>query len=323
MSDGDPVRVLVVDDQQLIRDGIASLLDIQPGVTVVGTAPDGKAAISAAVQLQPDVVLMDIRMPRMDGVEAAAVLRRQAPLVKVIMLTTFDDEDYVVQALRAGAAGYLLKDLPAAELADAVRLAHAGVTPLDSSVAARLAASLSRPGDHPALSRPGDHFDPSRPTDRGDPSRPSDRGDPSRPGDRGDPSRPSDRGGPSRPGDRGGLPRPGDRGGAARPGDHGGLSRPGDRGTPSGLGGPGGLSRPGDHHVEPARQQAGDTLTAREIEVLRLVATGSTNREIAGHMFLSEGTVKNHISRILTRLGLRDRTQAAVYARDHGLLPRP
>jgi len=227
VSDDDPVRVLVVDDQQLIRDGIASLLAIQPGVTVVGTAPDGRAAISAALQLEPDVVLMDVRMPQMDGVEAAAILHRRAPLIQVIMLTTFDDEEYVVQALRAGAAGYLLKDLPAAELAHALRLAHAGVTQLDSSVTARLTATLSRSGDH---------VDP----------------------------------------------------GAAPP-------------------------------IRPP----GEILTTREIEVLRLVATGSTNREIASRLFLSEGTVKNHISRILSRLGLRDRTQAAVYAHDHGLLPHP
>lgn len=224
MSEDDPVRVLVVDDQQLIRDGIASLLNIQPGVTVVGTAHDGKAAIEAALQREPHVVLMDVRMPEMDGVEAVAILRQRAPMIRVIMLTTFDDEQYVVQALRAGAAGYLLKDLPAAELAHAVRLARAGVTQIDSSVAQRLAAALTRTGD--------------------------------------------------------------------------GTS---PEATPA--------------------PQPGDVLTAREIEILRLVATGSTNREIAGRLFLSEGTVKNHVSRILTRLGLRDRTQAAVYAHDHGLLP--
>ncbi|GIH25853.1 DNA-binding response regulator [Acrocarpospora phusangensis] len=214
----DQVRVLVVDDQRLIRESIASLLDIQPGVTVVGTAADGRAAVDLVLALSPDVVLMDVRMPAMDGIEAVAVLRERAPACRVVMLTTFDDEEYVVAALRAGASGYLLKDRPARELADAVRLAHAGVVQFDPAAAARLASALTRTA-------------------------------------------------------------------AAPPAD-----------------------------------PDGQVLTGRELEVLRLVAAGSTNREIARRLHLSEGTVKNHISRILGRLGLRDRTQAAIYAHDHGLL---
>ncbi|MBE8474890.1 response regulator [Streptomyces justiciae] len=212
------VRVLVVDDQQLIRDGIAALLSIRPGITVVGTAVNGREAVAKAVELRPDVVLMDVRMPELDGVEAVAVLRDRAPKCRVVMLTTFDDEEYVVRALRAGAGGYLLKDLPAEELAHAIRLAHAGVTQLDASVAGRLAAALPAPA--PAAG--------------------------------------------------------------------------------------------------PAAVAAG--LSPREIDILRLVARGRTNREIAAQLYLSEGTVKNHISRILTRLALRDRTQAALHARDLGLL---
>jgi DNA-binding NarL/FixJ family response regulator len=217
-----PVRVLVVDDQQLIRDGIASLLALQPGVDVVGTAADGRAAVDAALALAPDVVLMDVRMPELDGVDSTAVLRREAPGCRVIMLTTFDDEDYVVRALTAGATGYLLKDLPAGELAAAIRLACAGVAPIDPSVAQRLAGTAAAPDRHQSTC---------------------------------------------------------------------------------------------DNAADP-----GSPLTAREREVLRLVATGSTNREIAARLYLSEGTVKNHISRILGRLGLRDRTQAAVYARDNQLI---
>jgi DNA-binding NarL/FixJ family response regulator len=218
--DGVPVRVLVADDQQLIRDGIASLLGIQPGITVVGTASDGAQAVEKALALAPDVILMDVRMPSTDGVLAAAQVRRELPACRVIMLTTFDDEDYVVRALRAGAVGYLLKDLPAAELASAVRMAHAGVAQFGAQAVSRLASALAR---HPA-------------------------------------------------------------GADAEPGP------------------------------------AGQPLTAREVDVLRLIARGATNREIATRLYLSEGTVKNHISRILTRLALRDRTQAAIYARDHGLL---
>ena len=210
-----PVRVLVVDDQTLIRDGIASLLSIRPGITVVGTAVDGRDAVAKTLELGPDVVLMDVRMPEMDGVEAVAVLRSRAPECRVVMLTTFDDEEYVVQALRAGAHGYLLKDLPAEELAHAVRLAHAGVTQLHSSVAQHLTASLPSPGPAQAPAVP---------------------------------------------------------------------------------------------------------LSPRERDILRLVAQGHTNREIAARLYLSEGTVKNHVSRILTRLALRDRTQAALRARDLGLL---
>jgi DNA-binding NarL/FixJ family response regulator len=203
------VRVLVVDDQQLVRDGIASLLGIQPGIEVVGTAADGVEAVAKALASAPDVVLMDVRMPGMDGVEATLELLRDLPACRVVMLTTFDDDEYVTQALRAGASGYLLKDLGAADLAAAVRLTHAGVAPLAAGVAARLAAA------------------------------------------------------------------PRDPGGA---------------------------------------------LTAREVEILRLVAKGATNREIGRALFVSEGTVKNHVSRVLSRLGLRDRTQAAIYAREHGLL---
>jgi DNA-binding NarL/FixJ family response regulator len=217
----EPVRVLVADDQQLVREGIASLLSIESGISVIGTAANGHDVVEKAVAMEPDVVLMDVRMPGMDGVAATAILRRKVPGCRVVMLTTFDDEGYVVQALRVGAVGYLLKDLPASELATAVRLAHAGVAQLDSSAVEHLASALARP------------------------------------------------------------------------------------------------AVPGPHDNVPER--AGDALTAREIDVLRFIASGSTNREIAAHLFLSEGTVKNHISRILSRLGLRDRTQAAIYARDHGL----
>ncbi|GAA3812713.1 response regulator transcription factor [Sphaerisporangium flaviroseum] len=232
----EPVRVLIADDQRLIRESIASLLDLEPGISVVGLAADGREAIDRAVTLGPDVILMDVRMPELDGVGAVTVLSRRAPACRVVMLTTFDDEEYVVQALRAGAAGYLLKDLPARELAKAVRLAHAGIAQFDPAATARLADALARPAP-PAPSPP-----------------------------------------------------------AASP--------------------------PAVDMPPESRRQPVEVLTHREIDVLRLVALGWTNREIAARLYLSEGTVKNHMSRILTRLGLRDRTQAAVYAHDHGLLQR-
>ncbi|MEU4564585.1 response regulator transcription factor [Actinoplanes sp. NPDC023936] len=202
------VTVFVVDDQDLVREGIAALLGLQPGIEVVGSARDGAEAITVVPGCRPDVVLMDVRMPEMDGVAATIALRRLLPTCKIMMLTTFDDDEYVTWALKAGAVGYLLKNLPAADLAQAVRLANAGVAQFDSAVVGRLAAAMP----------------------------------------------------------------------------------------------------------------ATDVLTPREIEVLRFISVGASNKEIASRMHLSEGTVKNHISRILSRLNLRDRTQAALYAKENRLL---
>jgi DNA-binding NarL/FixJ family response regulator len=221
------VRVLVVDDQRLMRDGIASLLSIQDGIEVVGTAANGQEALECALALHPDVILMDVRMPTMDGVVATAQIRRQLPDSRVLMLTTFDDEEYVVDALSAGACGYLLKNIPAPDLARSVQAAHRGIYQLDHSIAGKVVASLVRPAKTSPL--------------------------------------------PPATDDASTL-----------------LNAP--------------------------------DLTSREIEVLRLISQGATNREIARRLVISEGTVKNHISNILSRLGLRDRTQAAIYARENGLL---
>jgi DNA-binding NarL/FixJ family response regulator len=211
------VKVLVVDDQRLVREGIASLLSIQEGISVVGTAIDGQEAVEKALALSPDVVLMDVRMPVLDGIEATFQIRRKLPGCQVLMLTTFDDEEYVVKSLQAGATGYLLKDIPAADLAQAIRLIRAGIYQLSPSVAGKLVGQLG------VKSRPA----------------------------------------------------------APLPLEH--------------------------------------DLTERELEVLRLLAAGATNREIAEALVVSEGTVKNHVSNILSRLGLRDRIQAALYAYDHDL----
>lgn len=216
------IRVLVADDQTLVREGIASLLNLQAEVEVVGTASNGQEAVEQALALGPDVVLMDIRMPIMDGVEAAQRIRGESPGCQVLMLTTFDDEEYVMDALRAGACGYLLKDIPAHDLASAIKAAYKGIYQLDQSVAEKMIRAIS--------------------DDRG-------RADP-----------------------------------------------------------------------EVTAPSAAGDLSAREVEVLRLIAKGASNREIAEHLVISEGTVKTHISNILSRLGLRDRTQAAIYARDAGLL---
>ncbi len=215
------VTVLVADDQRLVREGIASLLDIQEGISVVGEAVNGQEAIEKALALRPDVILMDVRMPVMDGIVATAHIHRQFPNCQVIMLTTFDDDEYIVKSLRAGAVGYLLKDIPASQLARAAQLAHSGIYQLDPSVAGKLVGMLSGAGPDRAFAAPT-------------------------------------------------LP------------------------------------------VE-------TDLTGRELEVLRLIGTGATNREIADRLVVSEGTVKNHVSSILGRLGLRDRIQAALYAHEHGV----
>src|SRR6266571_2015687 len=139
------VSVLVVDDQQLVRDGIASLLRVQDGITVVGTATNGQEALEQAMALRPDVILMDVRMPVMNGVEATIQILRQLPTCCILMLTTFDDEEYVRDALRAGARGYLLKDLPAQDLAHAIHAVSQGVYQFDASVMERMIEAYSKP----------------------------------------------------------------------------------------------------------------------------------------------------------------------------------
>jgi len=236
---GQHIRVLVVDDQRLMRDGIASLLSLQEGIEVVGTASNGKEALEQGLVLQPHVILMDVRMPIMDGVSATAEIRRQLPSCRILMLTTFDDEQYVIKALQVGASGYLLKDIPANDLAKAVHAVHKGIYQLDPSVADKVFSSLTPPADtgisysHNTASRSP-------------------------------------------------------------------MEKAGSAGT--------------------SHSTRAFDLTSREIEVLRLIARGATNREIAEKLVISEGTVKNHISNILSHLGLRDRTQAAIYAREYGLL---
>ncbi len=224
------IRVLLVDDQQLMRDGLRALLELQMGIVIVGEAGNGVEALTQVQLHQPDVVLMDLRMPQMSGVEATRALVERGTTSRILVLTTFDDDQYIFDALRAGAAGYVLKDLPAAELAAAIRTVHAGGVHLDPAVATKVVAELARlhAGAIPAAA-----LSPTPPTQAA---------------------------------------------------------------------------------IPPVEE-----LTPREYEVLRLLASGASNREISTQLFISEGTVKNHISNILGRLGLRDRTQAAIYAKEHGL----
>jgi DNA-binding NarL/FixJ family response regulator len=215
-----PVRVLLVDDQALFREALAVLLGVRDDVVVVGEAGDGDEALRRAAETRPDVVLMDLRMPVLDGIAATRRLRAEQPGVRVIALTTFDDDADVFAALRAGAVGYLLKDVASARLVEAVLAAARGESVLQPSVAAKVVARVAELPDVPA-------------------------------------------------------PRP---------------------------------------------QPLVVPLSQRELDVLRLLARGHSNREIAAGLFLAEGTVKNHVTTVLAKLGVRDRTQAALRGSALGLL---
>ena len=225
-----PIRVLIVDDQLLLRQSFQRLLELEDGISVVGVAANGEEALARLAELEragtlPDVVLMDIRMPGMGGVTATARVSERWPSVRVLILTTFDDQEYVVKGVSAGAKGYLLKDSSAADLLAAIRTVHAGGALLQPSVAAKLVAHLAQPVTN------------AQP--------------------------------PTRSADAPALP--------------------------------------------------GSDLTDREREILAYIAGGASNREIGEALFITEGTVKNHVSNILSKLLLRDRTQAALWAREHGM----
>ncbi|HLF88431.1 MAG TPA: response regulator transcription factor [Anaerolineales bacterium] len=240
MAPHSPIRLLLVDDQRLMRDGLRTLLELEDDFDVVGEAENGQVALEAYENLKPDVVLMDIRMPVMDGVEAIRHLRARWTEAKVIILTTFDDDSYVFEGLRIGALGYLLKDVSGDELADAIRTVAGGGALIDPSVTRKVVAEFAR------LTNPG----------------------------------------------RGTVPPPGGGGSASS-----NVQSPRTGTSPL---------------IEP--------LSDREVEILQLLAEGLTNREIAQQLFLAEGTVKNYVSSILGKIDARDRTQAALRARELGLL---
>ncbi|MEU4268083.1 response regulator transcription factor [Streptomyces sp. NPDC026092] len=208
------IRVLIVDDQMMVREGFSVLLGAMPDIEVVGEAVNGREAIAQVAALRPDVVLMDIRMPELNGIEATREIVAADADAKVLVLTTFDLDEYVYQALRAGASGFLLKDASARQLADGVRVVAAGEALLAPTVTKRLITEFARAAETPKA---------------------------------------------------------------------------------------------------PAMAQVGE-LTERETEVLVLIAQGLSNAEIADHLVVAESTIKTHVSRILVKLGLRDRTQAAVFA---------
>lgn len=214
------IRVLLVDDQALFREGLNTLLSVRDDIEIVGEADNGEEAIHIAAQTNPDVILMDLRMPVLDGVAATRHLTKIQPDSRIIVLTTFDDDEHIFDGLRAGAVGYLLKDVSSDKLVEAIRAAAGGQSFLHPSVAAKVISEFTRVTS------------------------------------------------PRSP-------------------------------APSPL-------------VEP--------LSNRELEVLQQVAAGASNKEIAARLFIAEGTVKNHLTNILGKLGVRDRTQAALKAKELGLI---
>lgn len=215
------IRVLLVDDQALFREGLHTLLSVQADLEVVGEAGNGAEAVTAVATLQPDVVLMDLRMPVLDGVTATRRIMENHPATRVIVLTTFDNDEDVFDGLRAGAVGYLLKDVPSARLYEAIRAAARGESFLQPSIAAKVVAEFARMGTRPSA---------------------------------------------------------------------------------------------------PAQSELVEPLSERELEILQHLAAGASNREIANTLYITEGTVKNHVTNILGKLGVRDRTQAALKAKDMGLI---
>jgi DNA-binding NarL/FixJ family response regulator len=204
----DPIRVLIVDDHAVVREGLRTFLELQDGIEVVGEAGDGAEAVTEAGKLQPDVVLMDLVMPKLDGLQAMRELRARGSRARVIVLTSFLEDERLLPAIKAGAAGYLLKNVQPQELARAVRVAAAGETLIDPAVATRLVSAL------------------------------------------------------------------------------------------------------GDDHAE----EHAERLTPREREVLALIGRGHANKRIAFELGIAEKTVKTHVSNVLSKLGVADRTQAALYA---------
>lgn len=213
------IRILLADDQALIRDGLKTILDLEPDFKVVGTAVDGPEAEKLAGALQPDIVLLDIRMPGANGVESVAAIRERCPHCKVIMLTTFNDDEYIIRALASGASGYLLKDLEVESLTEAIRDAFHDKMILPPAVASRLAAGLSKIASK--------------------------------------------------------NPR---QGSASLP-----------------------------------------DLSEREMEIAGMMVQGFTNRQISSALYISEGTVRNYISGIYSKIGISERTRAVLYFQEHGL----
>ena len=231
-SVSEPARLIVVDDHDFVRDGIKLMLSAEQDIRVVGEAANGREALELCRRIRPDLVLMDVRMPRLDGLAAAQEIKQQFPEISVLVITMHENEDYLLKAIRAGAAGYVLKDASQRELVTAIRKVLEGETPLNRSLATRLLQRLAKePHEKPTGTKA--------------------------------------------------LPKP------------------------------------------PIHAQPLQPLTPRELEVLKWLALGKTNRGIAEDFVISEGTVKTHVERIMAKLGVSDRTQAVVRALELGIIELP
>ncbi len=213
------IKLLLADDQPLFRQSLATLLDLEEDLTIVGQANNGQEAIDQTSKLQPDIILMDLRMPICNGIEATKAIRDRYPWIRILVLTTFDEDDDIWRALQAGALGYLLKSTPAAQLATAIRTLHQGHSQLGPTIAPKVFSQIT--------------------------------------------------------------------------------------------------SAPESSPAAPQKKALQDPLSDREHQILQLIHQGHSNREIATKLHLSEGTVRNHVSQILGKLQVRDRTQAALWAAQH------
>jgi DNA-binding NarL/FixJ family response regulator len=243
-------RILLADDHALIREGLRTMLSGEEGLEVVGEAHDGQQALQACRELRPDLVLMDVRMPEMDGLEATKRIKAEMPRTSVVMVTMHESPDYLLEAVRAGAAGYVLKDASGERLLGAVRRTLEGEFPLDEGLAMRLLTRLATEKESPT--------------------------------------------------------------GKASAGGAPSSSSSGDASAGAPVGQSGGLA--------PDREGGLEGLTPREVEVLRLLSRGQTNPQIAQNLMISRGTAKMHVQHIISKLGVSDRTQAAVRAIEAGLL---
>jgi DNA-binding NarL/FixJ family response regulator len=309
------ITVVVVDDQAVVREGLVLLLGLLPGIEVVGSAGDGEAALRLVAEQRPDVALMDLRMPRMDGVEATHRIRAEHPDTQVVVLTTYSDDESVFAALRAGARGFLTKSADSDEIAKAIATVVSGNAQLDPSVQRRLLDTMTAPdGGRPRGARPD--RDPREQHDR-NPREQPDRDTRTWP----------DQTGPTTLNEGAASTGRGVLGNdlsvsqaALRQEPEPVLGRPDattdattERRTP---GSGDAATSTGDEALASAR----DGLTPREIEVLRLIADGLSNTEIAARLFISEATVKTHINNLFAKARLRDRAQAVTYAYRHGLV---
>ena len=281
-----PARLLIADDHALVREGLRTMLSGEDGIEVIAEANDGQQALNICRDLEPDLVLMDVRMPVMDGLEATRKIKQEMPKTSVMMVTMHENPDYLFEAVKAGAAGYVLKDAPGERLLSAVRRTLEGESPLNQELAMQLLVRLSRESGGSSEEGTGGGS--------------------------------GERSGRASPGASGATPEEGPRKEGEPPAAHPEATGP-ETSQPEAT--HAGAHQAGSGGSEQSRgTEQIENLTPREIEVLRLLSQGQTNPQIAQNLLVSRGTVKIHVQHIISKLGVSDRTQAAVRAIEAGLL---